>query len=244
MDPGWIGPGPGLEAQIRGLARPPGHRTMPACTAAYWGHAFHGTVAQIQALFSTSRLGAFNSTVRHTSHPPPSPTCHPPPFPPTSYPAGGLLGMHAKAAELIAQRKLDDTFYIVDLGNVLRMLKVNIPVPGEKWEHTHEHQHATAPHRACMSPPLCRAAAALACAQGGIPPARRAQRPLRCARRDGRSCGVVASLTQSTPLWGDGRASSSCADHHAGGPPLSTPPRPLLLPPRPLRSRHGHGPEN
>lgn len=34
------------------------------------------------------------------------------------------MGMHSEAAKLIAQNQLDDTFFIIDLGNVMRMLQV------------------------------------------------------------------------------------------------------------------------
>lgn len=37
--------------------------------------------------------------------------------------SGGAIGIKTKACELIRQNKLDDTFYVVDLGNTLRMYK-------------------------------------------------------------------------------------------------------------------------
>lgn len=36
------------------------------------------------------------------------------------------MGIHAEACKHIEQLRLDDTFYIVDLGNVLRMYKVKM----------------------------------------------------------------------------------------------------------------------
>jgi hypothetical protein len=38
--------------------------------------------------------------------------------------SGGIAGITAKATKEIASRNLDDTFYVVDLANVLRMYKV------------------------------------------------------------------------------------------------------------------------
>ena len=38
--------------------------------------------------------------------------------------AGGALGIQAEACKQIVHRRLEDTFYVVDLGNVLRMYKV------------------------------------------------------------------------------------------------------------------------
>ncbi|MEW5298294.1 MAG: hypothetical protein WDW36_001434 [Sanguina aurantia] len=37
--------------------------------------------------------------------------------------SGGLLGMHGVAGKFISQNQLDDTFFIIDLGNVMRMLQ-------------------------------------------------------------------------------------------------------------------------
>jgi len=39
--------------------------------------------------------------------------------------SGGPQGICAKACEVIAEKKMDDTFYIVDLGNTMRMLKAS-----------------------------------------------------------------------------------------------------------------------
>ena len=39
---------------------------------------------------------------------------------------GGPLGMQTEACKHIENLALDDTFYIIDLGNVQRMYKVNI----------------------------------------------------------------------------------------------------------------------
>ena len=49
-------------------------------------------------------------------------------------PYGGPLGVQALASQLIQQDNLEDTFYIIDLGNVLRMYKVihqiiKLPLP-------------------------------------------------------------------------------------------------------------------
>lgn len=44
---------------------------------------------------------------------------------------GGVMGVHAEASKLIVEHGLDDeTFYVVDLGNVLRMYKV---MPPRQW---------------------------------------------------------------------------------------------------------------
>jgi len=42
---------------------------------------------------------------------------------------GGPAGIHALASKYISEHKLDDTFYIVDLGNVLRMFKARCIPP-------------------------------------------------------------------------------------------------------------------
>ncbi len=39
--------------------------------------------------------------------------------------AGGPQGIQAEACRHIAAEQMDNTFYIVDLGNVTRMFKVN-----------------------------------------------------------------------------------------------------------------------
>lgn len=40
------------------------------------------------------------------------------------------MGVHAEASKLIVEHVLDETFYVVDLGNVLRMYKV---MPPRQW---------------------------------------------------------------------------------------------------------------
>ncbi len=56
--------------------------------------------------------------------------------------------MIAKACKEIAGRNLDDTFYLVDLANVLRMFKV----PGrEHWAGLRARTR-TCTHTACSSP--------------------------------------------------------------------------------------------
>ena len=40
--------------------------------------------------------------------------------------AGGVKGLKHEASELITKNKLDDTFYIVDLANVVRLYKVRV----------------------------------------------------------------------------------------------------------------------
>lgn len=37
------------------------------------------------------------------------------------------MGVHAEASKLIVEHGVDETFYVVDLGNVLRMYKVMPP---------------------------------------------------------------------------------------------------------------------
>jgi hypothetical protein len=41
--------------------------------------------------------------------------------------AGGVQGLKQEASELITKHKLDDTFYIIDLANVVRLYKVRCP---------------------------------------------------------------------------------------------------------------------
>ena len=49
--------------------------------------------------------------------------------PPPSFPLGGPAGVQVEALKWIEQHELEDTFYIVDLGNVQRMYKVQPRLP-------------------------------------------------------------------------------------------------------------------
>lgn len=59
---------------------------------------------------------------------------------------GGAAAIHVEACKQIEQNDLEDTFYIVDLGNVLRMYKVMIfdQGTGRDWEGTYA-LHAPTP---------------------------------------------------------------------------------------------------
>lgn len=62
---------------------------------------------------------------------------------PAALAAGGPRGIEQKACKEIARRNLDDTFYVVDLGNVTRLYKVNARAGGPPRP---AQAHARTPH--------------------------------------------------------------------------------------------------